>query len=105
MVNWTLGSLPVGANRQLHVTFQASATVNTSLGPVNATLADSSGNRARASDTRAVYAAPQIQYIITAPADPAKPGHVLEFDATVRNLSGSSQNGYLNFTVPEFTTY
>jgi uncharacterized repeat protein (TIGR01451 family) len=105
VVNWTLGTLAVGANRQLHVTFRASATVNTSLGPVNATLSDNSSHIARASDTRAVYAAPQIQYIITAPTDPAQPGHVLEFDATVRNLSGSSQNVTLWFTVPEFTTY
>jgi uncharacterized repeat protein (TIGR01451 family) len=105
MVNWTLGTLPVGANRQLHVTFHASATVNTSVGPGNATLADSSGNRAQASDGRAVYAAPQIQYLITAPADPAQPGHVLEFDATVRNLSGSTRYVRLDFTVPEFTNY
>ena len=102
-VTWNLGTLPVGANRQLHVTFQA--TVNTSLAEVNATLSDGSVNIARASDTRAVYAAPQIQYIITAPTDPAKPGHVLEFDATVRNLSGSNQYVRLYFTVPEFTTY
>jgi uncharacterized repeat protein (TIGR01451 family) len=105
MVNWTLGTLAVGANRQLHVTFQASATPNTPLGPVEATLADNSGNIAKASDTRAVYAAPEIQYIVTAPVDPAKPGHVLEFDATVRNLSGLPQNVRLDFTVPEFTTY
>ena len=105
VVNWTLGTLAVGANRQLHVTFQASATVNTPLGPVNATLSDNSGHIARASDTRAVYAAPQIQYILAAPTDPAQPGHVLEFNATVRNLSGSLQNVYLYFTVPEFTTY
>jgi uncharacterized repeat protein (TIGR01451 family) len=105
MVNWTLGTLAVGANRQLHVTFQASATPNTPLGPVEATLADNSGNIAKASDTRAVYAAPEIQYIVTAPADPAKPGHVLEFEATVRNLSGSNQYVRLDFTVPEFTTY
>jgi len=102
-VDWNLVTLPVGANRQLHVTFQA--TGNTSLAEVNATLSDGSGNIARASDTRAVYDAPEIQYIITAPTDPAKPGHVLEFDATVRNLSGSLQNVRLDFTVPEFTTY
>jgi uncharacterized repeat protein (TIGR01451 family) len=105
MVNWTLGALPVGANRQLHVTFRASPTANTPLGPVNATLADSGNNMARASDTRSVYALPQIQYILTAPTDPAQPGHVLEFEATVRNLSGSNQYVRLDFTVPEFTTY
>jgi uncharacterized repeat protein (TIGR01451 family) len=105
MVNWTLGALPVRANRQLHATFRASPTANTPLGPVNATLADSSGSMARASDTRGVYALPQIQYILTAPTDPAQPGHVLEFEATVRNLSGSNQYVRLDFTVPEFTTY
>jgi uncharacterized repeat protein (TIGR01451 family) len=105
MVTWSLGTLAAEANRQLHVTFRASATMNTRLGPVNATLYEGSSIRARASDTRAVYAAPQIQYILTAPTDPAQPGHVLEFDATVRNLSGLSQNVYLYFTVPEFTTY
>ena len=105
MVTWSLGTLPVKANRQLHVTFHASATVNTSLGPVNATLTDNSGHIARASDTRAVYALPQIQYILTAPTDPVFPGHKCEFDATVRNLSGSNQYVRLDFTVPEFTTY
>ena len=103
VVNWTLGTLAVGANRQLHVTFQA--TVNTSLAEVNATLSVNGLSVAQASDTRVVYDAPQIQYIITAPTDPAKPGHVLEFDATVHNLSGSNQYVRLEFTVPDFTTY
>ena len=62
MVTWSLGTLAAGANRQLHVTFRASATVNTRLGPVNATLYEGSLIRARASDTRAVYAAPEIRF-------------------------------------------
>ncbi len=79
---------------------------DTPLGPVNATLTDDSGNVARASDTRAVYAAPQIEYTITTPNPVVEPGHVAEFDATVRNLSGSQPKcDPLDFTVPEFTTY
>ena len=48
---------------------------------------------------------PEIDYVLTTQNDPIKPGHVLEFDATVRNLSGSNQYVRLDFTVPEFTTY
>ena len=51
------------------------------------------------------YAATDIDYVLTTQNDPVKPGHVLEFDATVRNLSASSQAVILNFTVPDFTTY
>ena len=105
VVNWSLGTLGVAANEQVHVTFNASATVNTPLGPVDATLSDSSGDVARASDTRAIYAVPAVDYVLTAPTDPVKPGQVLEFDVTVRNLSASSQFVDLFFTVPEFTTY
>jgi hypothetical protein len=72
---------------------------------VNATLADNSGNVARASDIRAVYATPEIEYVITTPNPVFEPGHVAEFDATVHNLSGSNQFVRLDFTVPEFTTY
>jgi hypothetical protein len=49
--------------------------------------------------------ADDIDYVLTTQNDPVKPGHVLEFDATVRNLSASSQSVTLNFIVPEFTTY
>ena len=105
VVNWTLGTLTAGDDTQLHVTFQASATPDTPLGPVNATLTDNSGNVARASDTRAVYATPEIEYTIITPNPVVEPGHVAEFDATVHNLSGSNQYVRLDFTVPEFTTY
>ena len=105
VVSWSLGTLGVGANEQVHVTFKASAIVNTPLGPVDATLTDSGGDVALASDTRAIYSAPTIDYVVTAPTDPVKPGQVLEFDVTVRNLSASSQTVTVNFTVPEFTTY
>jgi hypothetical protein len=105
VVNWTLGTLTAGDDSQLHATFRASPTANTPLGPVNATLTDNSGNVARASDARAVYATPEIEYTITTPTARVEPGHVAEFDATVRNLSGSSQTVELDFTVPEFTTY
>jgi len=60
---------------------------------------------ARASDTRAIYATPEIEYMITTPTARVEPGHVAEFDATVRNPSGSNQYVRLDFTVPEFTTY
>ena len=104
-VKWTLGTLPAGDDRQLHASFRASATPNTPLGPVNATLTDNSGNVARASDTRAIYAAPEIEYMITTPTARVEPGHVARFDATVHNPSGSNQYVRLDFTVPEFTTY
>src|SRR4029077_3293377 len=105
VVNWTLGTLTAGDDRQLHATFRASPIANTPLGPVNATLTDNSGNVARASDTRAIYATPEIEYMITTPTARVEPGHVAEFDATVRNPSGSNQYVRLDFTVPEFTTY
>ena len=46
---------------------------------------------------------PEIDYALTTQNDPVKPGHVLEFDATVRNLSGSNQYVRLNFMVPDYT--
>jgi len=103
MVNWTLGTLTAGDDRQLHATFRASATANTPLGPVNATLSEG-GHIARASDARAVYATPEFEYTITTPTARVEPGHVAEFDATVHNLSGLRQYVRLDFTVPEFTT-
>jgi hypothetical protein len=51
------------------------------------------------------HAGPDFDYVLTAPTDPVKPGHVLEFDVTVRNLSAITQNVTVSFTVPEFTTY
>src|SRR4029077_12376052 len=55
--------------------------------------------------TAQVYADPTIDYVLTTQNDPIKPGHVLEFEATVRNLSDSTQYVRLDFTVPEFTNY
>ena len=55
--------------------------------------------------TAQANAAVDIDYVLTAPIDPVKPGHVLEFDVTVRNLSASSQTVTVSFTVPDFTTY
>ena len=52
-----------------------------------------------------VYATTDISYTLTTQNDPIKPGHVLEFDAAVRNLSASTQSVTFNFTVPQFTTY
>ena len=49
--------------------------------------------------------AADIDYVLTAPTDPVKPGHVFEFDVTVRNLTAVSQPVTLSFTVPEGTTY
>ena len=37
------------------------------------------------------YAGDPMNYVLTIQNDPIKPGHALEFDATVRNLSGSTQ--------------
>jgi hypothetical protein len=105
VVNWTLGTLTAGDDRQLHATFRASPTANTPLGPVNGTLTDNSGNVVRASDTRAIYATPEIEYTITTPTARVEPSHVARFDATVHNPSGSNQYVRLDFSVPEFTTY
>src|SRR2546423_7654259 len=52
-----------------------------------------------------VYADPTIDYVLTTQNDPVKPGHVLEFEATVRNLNTSNEHVRLDFTVPDFTTY
>jgi hypothetical protein len=104
-VTWSLGTLPVGANVQVHATFQASSSANTPVGPLDAIVSDSAGDIARASDTRVVYAAPVFKYRLTATPDPVAPGHVLEYDATVTNLTAGDQFVTLDFTVPEFTTY
>jgi hypothetical protein len=89
----------------VHATFQASATPNTPLGPLNATLTDGSGDIARASDTRVLYSSPVFQYTLTATPDPVQPGHSLQFDLTVKNLTTGTESTTLNFTVPEFVTY
>ena len=94
--------MPRGANVQVHATFQASSPP---LGPLDAAVSDSAGHIARASDTRVIYSAPLFSYVLTATPDPVAPGHVLEFDATVTNLTAGSQSVVLNFTVPEYTTY
>ena len=104
VVTWDLQSLGANANRQVHVTFQASATANTPLGSVDATLTDGV-EQAQASDSRAVYTTPEFEYTITSPTDPVLPGHVAEFDVTVHNVSGSLASAGLYFTVPESTTY
>jgi uncharacterized repeat protein (TIGR01451 family) len=105
VVTWNLGMLPRGSNMQVHAMFQASSSPNTPLGPLDAAVSDSAGHIARASDTRVVYSAPLFSYVLTATPDPVAPGHVLEFDATVTNLTAGSQSVVLNFTVPEYTTY
>jgi uncharacterized repeat protein (TIGR01451 family) len=51
------------------------------------------------------HAAGQIDYVLTAPVNPVKPGEVVEFDITVHNLTTSSQPVSLKFTVPPFTNY
>ena len=102
VVTWNLGTLPRGANVQVHATFRASSPP---LGPLDAAVSDSAGHIARASDTRVVYSAPLFSYVLTATPDPVAPGHVLEFDATVTNLTAGSQSVVLDFTVPEYTTY
>jgi hypothetical protein len=105
LVTWNLGTLRTATNMQVHATFQASTSANTPLGPLDAMVSDSAGNIARASDTRVVYSAPAFSYVLTATPDPAMPGHVLEFDATVTNLAAVAQSVVLDFTVPDYTTY
>jgi hypothetical protein len=105
VVTWNLGTLRTGSNVQVHATFQASSSPNTPLGPLDAIAADTAGHIARASDTRVVYSAPFFSYTLTAVPDPASPGHVLEYDATVTNLTAGTQSVRLDFTVPEYTTY
>ncbi len=51
------------------------------------------------------HAAATVDYIVTAPQDPVKPGARAEFDITLRNLSGVQQNVFLHFTVPQNTTF
>src|SRR5437868_603763 len=104
-VTWSLGTLPVGANVQVHATFRAASASYTPLGPLDAIVSDSGGDIARASDTRVVYAAPVFKYSLTATPDPVAPGHVLEYDATVTNLTAGTQSVRLDFIVPEYTTY
>ena len=48
-------------------------------------------------------AAGQIDYVVTAPVNPVKPGELVEFDVTVHNLTGSDQTVNLTATVPPFT--
>jgi uncharacterized repeat protein (TIGR01451 family) len=105
VVSWNFGTLAAGAIKQVQVTFKASAAVESPLGPVDATVTDDSGDVTRASDARAVYALPDIEYAISSPTDPIAAGGVAEFDVTVSNLSASPQTVTVNFTVPEFTTY
>src|SRR5205807_2545528 len=85
--------------------FQASSSPNTPLGPLDASATDTAGHIASASDTRVVYSAPFFSYTLTAVPDPVSPGHILEYDATVTNLTASTQSVRLDFTVPEYTTY
>ena len=105
VVTWNLGTLGANANHQVHVTFQASSVAGTPLGPVDATVTDSAGHVARASDTRVVYQFPTFEYTLTAVSDLVAPGHVAEYDLTVHNLTATAQTVTLSFTVPEFTTY
>jgi hypothetical protein len=105
VVAWNLGTLGANTNVQVHATFQASSTPNTPLGAFDAVVSDNAGHIARASDTRVVYAAPLFQYTLTATPDPVAPGQVLEYDATVTNLTATTQSVRLDFTVPEFTTF
>ena len=78
--------------------FQAGNSPNNPLVLLNAILTDSNGDIARVSDTRAVYAAPTFDYIITSPTDPVRPNHIAEFDITVRNLSGAMDSAGIYFT-------
>jgi uncharacterized repeat protein (TIGR01451 family) len=105
VVSWNLRTLGANTNAQVHVTFQASSMPNTPLGPLDAVVSDNAGHVARASDTRVVYAAPLFQYTLTGTPDPVAPGQILEFDATVHNLTAGTQSVRLDFTVPQYTTY
>src|SRR4051794_10082870 len=46
-----------------------------------------------------------LSYSLTTQNDPVAQGHILEFDATVSNLSAVSQSVRLDFVVPQYTTY
>ena len=104
-VDWALGTLPSGANRQLHLTLKASATPNTPLGPVVATATDANGDTAKASDARPVDDSPDFEYTVTTRIDPVRPGDVVPFEVTVHNRSNSDRTLSLNFIVPLFTRY
>ena len=105
IVTWNLGTLGANANSQVHVTFQASPVSGTPLGPLDTTVSDNAGHVARASDTRVVYEVPTFEYTLTATSEMVAPGHVAEYDLTVRNLAATTQFVTVFFTVPEFTTY
>src|SRR5205814_8318408 len=99
VVTWNLGTLRTGSNVQVHATLQASSSPNTPLGPLDAIAADTAGHIARISDTRVVYAASLVSYRVPAGPDPASPGHVLEYDATVTNLTAGTQSVRLDFKI------
>jgi uncharacterized repeat protein (TIGR01451 family) len=105
VVQWQLGNLAAGANRQLHLNLQASSIAGTPLGPIEAFLTESGGQVARASDSRVIYTLPNFGYELLVQANPVGAGTKAEFDVTVHNLTGVPQFVRFYFTVPEYTTY
>src|SRR5437868_12907100 len=97
-VTWSLGTLPVGANVQVHAAFQASSSPNTPLGPLDAIAADTAGHIARVSDTRVVYSTSEERRAGKEGPYPVSPGHFLKYDATVTNLNLTTQSVILNDT-------
>jgi hypothetical protein len=104
-VQWALGAIAPGVNERAHVTFVENGTdQNGGLLLIEPTLSDTTGDVARASDTRVVSNSPESIYTLTAPNDPVQPGQELEYDLTASNL-GASRNSYsVYFTVPPYTT-
>ena len=50
-------------------------------------------------------ATPAVSYALTTTTDPARPGQVVQFTATVSNLTTASQYIILSYHVPNFTAY
>ena len=50
-------------------------------------------------------AAPAVSYALTTTTDPVRPGQVVQFKATVSNLTTASQYVALSYHVPNFTVY
>jgi hypothetical protein len=105
-VTWPLGTIVAGSNGQAHVTFAVNTgDSNGQLLLTEAALTDGEGDLAQASDTRVAFSQIIEDYALTVPSDPIKPGQIVEFDITASDLSTNNNSTYLQFTVPQYTTY
>ena len=106
VVRWTLSTLAASATGEVHLNLKASTTTGARSALLLEAAWRDSGSQilAQASDTKAIYAVPAVSYALTTTTDPVKPGQVVEYKVTVTNLSNITQNVYLTYHVPNFTT-